>query len=86
MPDLVVWPENTLDVALWVKNPRWSPFIQGQTINLYYFRYNRGIFVFFVSIMGFSGMPDMVVLSENILNIALWVKNHDGRHLFKVKQ
>ena len=42
--------------------------------------------MFFVSIMGFSGMPDIVVLSENILDIALWVKIQDDRHLFKVKQ
>ena len=33
MPDLVVWSEITLDVALWVKNSRWPPFVQGQTIN-----------------------------------------------------
>ena len=33
MHDLVVWSEITLDVALWVKNPRWPPFVQGQTIN-----------------------------------------------------
>ena len=31
--------------------------------------------MFEVSIMGFSGMPDIVVLSENILDIALWVEN-----------
>ena len=62
MPDLVVWSEITLDVALLVKNPRWPPFVQGQTINCYHFRYIRGIFVFFVSIMGFSGMPDIVML------------------------
>ena len=29
----------------------------------------------FVSTIGFSGMPDIVVLSENILDIVLWVKN-----------
>ena len=22
MPDLVMWPENTLDIELWVKNPK----------------------------------------------------------------
>ena len=32
MPDLVVWSEIT-DVALWEKNPRWPPFVQGQTIH-----------------------------------------------------
>ena len=39
------------------------------------FRHNRDIFVFFVSIMGFSGMPDIVVLSGNIFDIALWVRH-----------
>ena len=36
MPDLVVWSEITLDVALWVKIPRW-PFVQSQTQNRYRF-------------------------------------------------
>ena len=67
--------ENILDIALWVKNPRWSPFVQDQAINSYHFRHNRDKFVFLVSILGFSGMPDTVVLLENILDIALWVKN-----------
>ena len=26
MPDLVMWPDNFLDIALWVKHPRWLPF------------------------------------------------------------
>ena len=75
MSDTVVVSENILDIALWVKNPTWPPFVQGQAINSYYFRLNRGRFVFLVSIMGFSGMPYIAMLSENILDIALWVKN-----------
>ena len=70
MVDTVVLLENILDIASWVKNPRWPPFVQGQAINAYHFRHNRGRFVFFVSIMGFSGMRFIVVLSENILDIA----------------
>ena len=31
--DLVMWPENILDIALWVENPRWPPYGQGQTLN-----------------------------------------------------
>ena len=31
--------------------------------------------MFLVATIGFSGMPDIVVLSEKILDIALWVKN-----------
>ena len=42
--------------------------------------------MFEVSIMGFSGMPDIVVLSENILDIASEWKIQDGHHLPKVKQ
>ena len=37
--------------------------------------YCRRRVVFLLSIVGFSGMPDIVVLSEEILDIALWVKN-----------
>ena len=33
MPDLVMWPQNTLDTALWVKHPIWLLFVQGQTLN-----------------------------------------------------
>ena len=75
MPYIIVLSEDILDIALWVKNPRWPLFVQSQTINSYHFRHNRGRFVFSVSIMGFSGMLYIVVLSENILDIALWVKN-----------
>ena len=32
MPDMVVWPKNTLDSVLRV-NPKWPPLFQGQTIN-----------------------------------------------------
>ena len=46
MPDIVVLSENNLDIALWVKNPIWPPFVQGQAINLYHFQHDRGIFVF----------------------------------------
>ena len=31
--------------------------------------------MFLVSILGFSCMSDIVVLSENIFDIVLWVKN-----------
>ena len=73
---IMVLSEDILDIALWVKNPRWPPFVQGQAINSYHFRHIRGrLVVFFVSIMGFSDMLYIVVLSENILDIALWVKN-----------
>ena len=75
MPYIMVLSEDILDIALWLKIPRWPPFVQGQAINSYHFRHNRDRFVFLVSIMGFSGMLHIVVLSENILDIALWVKN-----------
>ena len=63
--------QNIFDIALWVKNPRWPPYVQGQATISYHFRRNTDRFVFLVSIMGFSGMPDIVVLSGNILDIAL---------------
>ena len=44
-------------------------------VNLYSFRHNRGVFMFSVSIMGFSSMSAIVVLTENIFDIALWLKN-----------
>ena len=75
MSYIVMLSENTLNIALWVKHSRWPQFVQGQSINSYYFRHNRGSFVFLVSIMGFSGMPYIMVLTEDILDIALWVKN-----------
>ena len=74
MPYIVVLSEDILAIALWVKNPRWPPFVEGRAINSYHFRQNRDSFVFLASIMGFSGMPYIVVLSENILDSALWVK------------
>ena len=70
MPDTVVLSEIIFHIALWVTNSRWPPFVQGQAINSYHFRHNRGRFVFLVSIMGFSGMPYIVVFSENNLDIA----------------
>ena len=75
MPDIVVLSEKILDITLWVKNPRWPSFVQGQTKNCYRFRHNKGISVFLLSILEFSCMPDIVVLSENIFDIVLWVKN-----------
>ena len=75
MPYIVVLSENSLDIALWVKHSRWPPFVQGQAINSYYFQHNIGSFVIFGAIMGFLGMPYIVVLSENILDILLWIKN-----------
>ena len=45
MTDLVVWSKITLDVALWLKS-KMAAFAQGQTVNQYHFRHNRGRFVF----------------------------------------
>ena len=65
MSDTVVLSENILDIALWVKNPRWLPFVQGQAVNSYHFRHNRDRVVFLVPIMRFLSMPNIVVLSDN---------------------
>ena len=42
--------------------------------------------MFSVSVMGFSGMPDIVVLSENFQTLHCGSKIQDGRHLANVKQ
>ena len=75
IPDIVVLSENILDIALWVENPRWPPFAQGQTTNWYIFRQNRSRLTILVSTIGFSGMPDLVVGLEITLDIALLVKS-----------
>ena len=49
--------------------------MQGQTRNVYDFGHNRSRFMILVSSIGFSGMSDIVVQSQNILRIALWVKS-----------
>ena len=54
MPDIVVLSENISDIALWVKNPRWRLFVQGQAKNSSHFRHNRGKFVFLLSIPAFQ--------------------------------
>ena len=75
MPDIVVLSGNILYIALWVENPRWPPFDQGQTINWYIFRQNRSRLTILVSTIGFSGMTDLVVGLEITLDIALLVKS-----------
>ena len=37
--------------------------------------------MFMVSMIGFTDMQDIVVLLDNILDIALWMKNPRWRHL-----
>ena len=59
---------------------------EGRTINLYHFRHNRGKFVFLVSILGFWGMPDIVVLSGNILDIASQLTQNVLKHFKKVSK
>ena len=76
MPNTVALFENIFEVALWVKYPRWPPFVQGQTMNWYHFWHNRDIlYLSILTIPGFSCMLDIVVLPENIFDIVLWVKN-----------
>ena len=50
MPYIIVLSEDILDIALWVKNPRWPPFVQGQAINSYHFRNNNRDRVVFFSV------------------------------------
>ena len=57
------------------QNPIWLPFVQAQTINVYDFRHKKNRFVISVSTIGFSGMSDIVVQSQNFLSIAMWAKS-----------
>ena len=42
MPDMVVWPESTLDIVLYIKSIMAAiKFVQCQTINFYNFRQNN---------------------------------------------
>ena len=45
----IMWFSGKPDIAMWVKNPRWPPFVQGQTINGHLFLQNRYRFVILVS-------------------------------------
>ena len=85
VPYIVVLSENIFGIALCVKHPRWPPFVQGQAINSYHFRHNRGRFVFLVSIMGFSGMLYGVV-RKYFRHCIVGEKIQDGCYLLKVDQ
>ena len=50
MPDLMVWSEMTLNCG---QNPKWPPFAEGSIVNLYNFRHNKGIFMFWCLSWGF---------------------------------
>ena len=41
MPDLVMCPQKTLEIALGVKHPRWPPFGQGQVLHRHNFPHNK---------------------------------------------
>ena len=56
-----------------VENVLRSVIDQGQILNGYNFLHNISRFMILVSTIGFSGMPDILVWPENILDIALWV-------------
>ena len=86
MHDIVVLLENILDIALSVKNPRWPPFAQDQTINWYIFRQNRSRLTILVSTIGFSGIYPISWWGKNYLRHCIVGKIQDGRHLSKVKQ
>ena len=64
MPGLVMWPQNTLHIALWVKHLRLPPFGQGQALNWYNFPQNRSRCIIVVFTIGFSDMPDPIEWTE----------------------
>ena len=63
MPDLVMCPQNTLEIALGVKHP----FGQGQVSHRHYFPHNKCRCMILVFIIGFSDMPDLMVWLEMTL-------------------
>ena len=68
-------------IALWVKS-KMADFAECLIVKLYNSRHNhdnRGIFMFSGSNMGFSGMPNTVVLLEYALDIAFRMKNPTTR-------
>ena len=82
MPYIVVLSEIILNIALWVKHSRWPPYVQGQAIIS---DIVEAVSWFWCLSWGFQVGPMLyiVVLSENILDIALLVKN--SRWLLFVK-
>ena len=53
MPYIVMLSEDILDIALWVKNPRWPPFVEGHAINSYHFRQIR-VFGVYHGVLGYA--------------------------------
>ena len=53
MPEIVVWPESTLDISLLIISN--IPAIQGQALNSYHILQKKNKFTIFVSTIGFSG-------------------------------
>ena len=70
----MVMSEIILDIALWVKNPRWLLFVEDRSINgqmINRFLQNRYGTVILVPIMMFYGISGLMVWSGSTLNIAL---------------
>ena len=70
MPDLVLWSEIILDIALRVKS-KMAAIWPRSNIKLISFPMNRNRCMILVSTIRFSGMPDLVVLSKITLDVAL---------------
>ena len=68
MPNLVMWPESSLDIALWIKF-KMAAILQGQTkfVLNKQFRQNRSKFMILVSTITFSHTHHLVALSRKHL-------------------
>ena len=60
MPDIMVWPEIILDIALWVKS-KMASILARFSYKLTSFSTEWMQIIILVCTIGFSGMPDMVV-------------------------
>ena len=65
MPDIMVWPEIILDIALCVKSKMASIYARLS------YKWKSMIFV---SVIGFRGIRNIVLWLERTLSIVLWVK------------
>ena len=72
MPDIMVWPEVILAIALWVKSKMAIITAKLSYINYYHFRQNGHNFDVYHWVFRYSRHR---VWLESTLDIALWVKS-----------
>ena len=74
MPQIMVWPEIILDIALWVKS-KMASISARLSYKLTFSTEWTQKHNFGVCHVGFSGMPDIVECFESTFDIELWIKS-----------